>query len=36
MFLRDMHLPTISHENYTTYEAEITEDNLFVAVKKKP
>ena len=28
MFLSDIHLPTISDENYTICEAEITEDNL--------
>ena len=33
MFLSDIHLPTISDENYTIGEAEITEYNLFVALK---
>ena len=33
MFLSDIQLPTISDENYTTFEAEITEDNLLVALK---
>ena len=28
MFLSDIHLPTISDENYNICEAEITEDNL--------
>ena len=35
MFLSDMHLPTISDENYNICEAEITEDNL-VALKSRP
>ena len=34
MFLSDIHLPTISDENYTICEAEITEDNL--ALKSIP
>ena len=33
MFLIDIQLPTISDENYTTFEAEIAEDNLLVALK---
>ena len=33
MFLSDIQLPTISDENYTTFEAEITEDNPLVALK---
>ena len=33
MFLSDIQLRTISDENYTTFEAEITEDNLLVALK---
>ena len=33
MFLIDIQLPTIIDENYTTFEAEITEDNLLVALK---
>ena len=35
MFLSDLHLPTISDENYNICEAEITEDNL-VALKSIP
>ena len=33
MFLIDIQLPTISDENYTTFETEIAEDNLLVALK---
>ena len=33
MFLSDIHLPTISDDNYNICEAEITEDNLLVALK---
>ena len=33
MLLSDIQLPTISDENYTTFEAEITEDNPLVALK---
>ena len=33
MFLSDIHLPTISDENYNICDAEITEDNLLVALK---
>ena len=36
MFLSDIHLPTISDENYTICEAEITEDNLLVDLKCIP
>ena len=36
MFLSDMHLPTTSDENYNICEAEITEDNLFLALKSIP
>ena len=36
MFLNDIHLPTISDENYTICEAEITEENLLVALKITP
>ena len=35
-FLCDIYSVTISDENYTIYEAEITEDNLFVAQKSIP
>ena len=33
MFSSDIHLPTIRDENYNICEAEITEDNLLVALK---
>ena len=33
MFLSDIHLPTITDENYNICDAEITEDNLLVALK---
>ena len=36
MVLCDIHLPTISDENYTICEAEITENNLLVALKSIP
>ena len=36
MFLSDIHLPTISNDNYNICNAEITEDNLLVALKKIP
>ena len=36
MFISDIHLPTISDENYTKCEAKITEDNLLVALKNVP
>ena len=36
MFLSDIHLPTISDDNYNICEAEITEDNLLVALKSIP
>ena len=36
MFLSDIHLPTISDDNYNICEAEITEDNLPVALKSIP
>ena len=36
MFLSDIHLPIISDENYTICEAEVTEDNLLVALKSIP
>ena len=36
MFLSDLHLPTISDENYTISEAEITEDNILVTLKSIP
>ena len=34
MFLSDIHLPSISDDNYNICKAEITEDNLPVALKK--
>ena len=34
MFSSDIHLPTISDENYNICEAGITEDNLLVALIK--
>ena len=36
MFLSDIHLPIISDENYKICTAEITEDNLLVALKNVP
>ena len=36
MFLSDIHLPTISDDNYNICEAEITEDNLLVILKSIP
>ena len=36
MFLSDIHLPTISDDNYNICEAEITEDNLLAALKSIP
>ena len=36
MFLSDIHLPTISDDNYNMCEAETTEDNLLVALKSIP
>ena len=36
MFLSDIHLPTISDENYNICEAEITGDNLLGALKSMP
>ena len=36
MFLSDIHLPTTSDENYNICKAEITEDNLLVALKSIP
>ena len=36
MFLSDIQLPTISDENYTICEDEITEDNVLVALKSMP
>ena len=36
MFLSDIHLPTISDENYNICEAEITEDNPLVSLKNIP
>ena len=36
MFLSDIHLPIISDENYNICTAEITEDNLLVALKNVP
>ena len=36
IFLSDTHLPTISDDNYNICEAEITEDNLLVALKSVP
>ena len=36
MFLSDIHLPTISDKNYTICEAEISENNLLVALKRIP
>ena len=33
MFISDIYLPTISDDNYNICEAEITEDNLLVALK---
>ena len=33
MFLSNIHLPTISDDNYSICEAEITEDNLLVTLK---
>ena len=36
IFLSDIHLPTISDDNYNIREADITEDNLLVARKSIP
>ena len=36
MFLKDIHLLTIRDDNYNTCEAEITEDNLLVALRSIP
>ena len=35
IFLSDMHFPTTSDKSCTIFEAEITEDNLLVALKSK-
>ena len=35
-FLSQIKLPTISEENYAICESDITEDNLFVALKSMP
>ena len=36
MFLSDIQLPTISDENYTICEDQVTEDNLLVTLKSMP